>query len=1399
MFKSYSKKLGLALLLLAALALTAVGLLGFGASAAEEPAYTITVNITDTVEGGKVFLTVGSEDPREVVNGEVYTLVQGTQYALTTNVSSITGYCVEWTNAAGVPTTNLSGPIGRDLVYNVKFTPEQYTIHYVGNENYDFRDGLVSFHTYNSETQIIDPVRDGYKLTGWLCYDHEPTEGDTTGRKLAESPTLGKQDYSGDIWLEPIWEGIGYCVIRLDCVFQPGQVYNLGECLGAQILTDYRMGDKVLGSDSGPADGYRGYVYYEAYDYASAAITVTISYTVEQIAELEAKLDKVIEDPDVPGYNVVFRYYLPKEYTVTTDLNAGDDTVTFEEGKTMPQKHVFNQNTALPIPSRVGYTFEGWLLTVEGVEGEELLTPGVSIEAKKYDGNITLTARWTPKKYDVTYDWNGKDDTDNAAIALQNKTLLEKFNTYTYDNPVAFPQPIRAGYTFLGWTVLANGEELYEGALQMELPAEMFSMENPGAVTLKANWKANSYTVTLNGNGATEGVAPSTIPVVFDQALNAEGVTIPTYFGYVFLGYWSCDEDGAFVKQYINGEGASVCTAWDIPSDTTLYARWEKLPEVTSPTFKINYLKETIEVEGGIPEGHYVFRLGETVLDVTVDAEGKITVNRKIVSQIDIPDAFFGATIDVLVWGDGISTSNFEGKLSLAARPSAPVLLQEILGVRKDYTTIEIQMAEGLLYTYEFAISRDAEANIDTLVWQSAPRFENLYQGTVYYLYVRVNESEDHPYGIAAVLEGRTEHRKYLEEKIDRLQALKQEGDGEQVEAVIAEAIRQAEALGEELPATFYEDLERLYQETVLAVEFARKQDARIADLRELCATMIATELYSEANETLLQTLCENAVTAIKGTTKDYEIQSLYEEARTKMYAVKISHLTSGNMEMISHSGLDRSVRLSLLFLSDFSSLSDTVHSAIREGNLLYNGTEMTYGGLASALRTKYVVGAYTMNLYTANASGATVVFNAFEGVYEFRLLLTDELKSIEGLMVGYYNEKTGALEVLDTTRDGNCLVFRSDRVADFVILGDPVLDLTVVIAALGVILLCQLIAIILLLVRRAKASRAVKHYSFLPAFALTIRLLPANALTVVVILGALVILLQILLLYLLMRSDLIRRPKARREEPVQEPCEPEQAEDAEAASDESSAAVAYAYAENGEEPVEEPVEDAEDALSEDYYDTDPNNFEEDFSEESTEEDPFAVYAEDGDALSEEGDEQEGELPEKGGEEEPYASEFAYDEEDFIEPAANPRYSLPDEEYSAFEIDPEAAEEEAPIEEVYTEEIYTEDVPAEEVFAEISEEDISAEEGFEEISEEDVSAEEAFEEVPEEDVSAEEAFEEIPEEDISAEEGFEEISEEDVPAEEAFEEIPEEEAPWEDFPEGSAEELWNDSEEPKKE
>ena len=764
-----------------------------------------------------------------------------------------------------------------------------------------------------------------------------------------------------------------------------------------------------------------------------------------------------------------------------------------------------------------------------------------------------------------------------------------------------------------------------------------------------------------------------------------------------------------------------------------------------------------------------------------MDAEGKITVNRTVVNEVRIPDAFLGQTITVLVWGDGVSTSNYEGRITLASRTAAPTLNREILDIRPDYTTIEIVMADLLPYGYEFAISRDPNADIASLTWQSVPRFENLLQGTVYFVYVRVNEAEDHPHGLAGVWKYETYYVNYLEEKIERMQDLRLEGDGGQVDAVIKAAIQQAREM---TPSpTFYEDLEKLYQDTVNAVAFARLQDQHIADLLELCRSLIATGLYSDTNEAHLASLGENAVAAIIATDKSDEVRSIAEAAREAIYAVKISHLSSEGMEMTAESGLARSIRLSMVFLSDFSALSDSVNTSIRNGHILYSGTSVAYGDLCDALLTKYVAAAYRMGLYDGD-----VAYTAFDGLYEFRLLLNDELKDVQGLMVGYYNERTGQLEILDARREGNCLVFTSDRVTDFVILGDPVVELTAVIASLSLILLCQLVAVVLLIVRRVKTAKkgsAAKAYSsILPTVALTVRLLPENALATVVLLGALVILLQIVLICLLLSSDLVRRAKPRREE-KEEPVPTEKAEKADKAdeTDEAAAAAALAYA-----YAAEAADDAEDELSEEDYESDPNNFAEDPEAQDAASDPFAVYDDEVEEISDEelledpayGVDLEGEVfadpaylneDEEGalahpayiaeGEEQAiaegeYPAETAYvDEEtgevfaegeDFIEPAANPRYSLPDEDLSSSEL------------------------PAEEAYAEIPEEELPAEE--------------AYAEIPEEELPAEEAYAEIPEEELPVEEAYEEGADGALPAEETV--------VWEDFAEEGTEEVWND-------
>ena len=86
-------------------------------------------------------------------------------------------------------------------------------------------------------------------------------------------------------------------------------------------------------------------------------------------------------------------------------------------------------------------------------------------------------------------------------------------------------------------------------------------------------------------------------------------------------------------------------------------------------------------------------------------------------------------------------------------------------------------------------------------------------------------------------------------------------------------------------------------------------------------------------------------------------------------------------------------------------------------------------------------------------------------------------------------------------------------------------ISLTLPIILLSVTLLCQVAAIAFLIWRRKNAG-VNRHYAIapLPVLALTARFVPANGLPVAAVLAVLVIAAQVVLTYLLLTSDLIRR-----------------------------------------------------------------------------------------------------------------------------------------------------------------------------------------------------------------------------------------------------------------------------------
>ncbi len=243
--------------------------------------------------------------------------------------------------------------------------------------------------------------------------------------------------------------------------------------------------------------------------------------------------DKVSADgyfvPFTEGFSLYLTAaYTPKEYTVTFDLNYEDSTGNPSNIK-VTYDSVYGD---LPVPTRVGYTFDGWFTEQEG--GTQIMSNStVAITADQ-----TLFAHWTAIKYKIIYNpGTGTNNPENPPV-------------YTYESEFKFEAPTAPeGYEFVGWFNAANNEKI-----------SGITEGKTGDLTLIARYSPITYTVTfeVNGNGAT--VDPLKKGVTFGSVYGE--LPVPTCNGYTFDGW------------YLNDELVNADTRVTTADNHTLTAHW---------------------------------------------------------------------------------------------------------------------------------------------------------------------------------------------------------------------------------------------------------------------------------------------------------------------------------------------------------------------------------------------------------------------------------------------------------------------------------------------------------------------------------------------------------------------------------------------------------------------------------------------------------------------------------------------------------------------------------------------------------------------------------------------------------------------------------------------------------
>ena len=164
--------------------------------------------------------------------------------------------------------------------------------------------------------------------------------------------------------------------------------------------------------------------------------------------------------------------------------------------------------TELPVPTKEGYTFDGWY------DNEELT--GEKVTAIAEFRNYKLYASWTVVQYDIIYNLNGGENNESNP------------ETYTIEEAVKLANPIRLGYEFVGWS---NDGEIALGST--------------GNKEFVATWKAIEYDLTteLNGGrvkGLDYSAATSLVDftLVYYNAYDSSGTTVtPVLFNPSTSGY----------------------------------------------------------------------------------------------------------------------------------------------------------------------------------------------------------------------------------------------------------------------------------------------------------------------------------------------------------------------------------------------------------------------------------------------------------------------------------------------------------------------------------------------------------------------------------------------------------------------------------------------------------------------------------------------------------------------------------------------------------------------------------------------------------------------------------------------------------------------------------------------
>lgn len=392
------------------------------------------------------------------------------------------------------------------------------------------------YHKDGNAITLVNPEKVGHTFTGWTGTDlKEPTMEVTI-----PAGSYGNRVYKAN------WKANRYTV-TLDAA--GGEVGN------STVTVDY---DTVFTLPTPTKDSYvfegwyEGDTKYESGTWKTLSdVTLTakwalISYKIqynldggtnaaENVPSFTVESDKItLKDPTKTGYKFLGWYRDSDHKEKITEIPAGthEDVALYAKWEIATYTATFNANggtitgntkvnftindlpVKIPTATRNNYTLDGWYNGTTKYSGATWNNAG----------DVTLTAKWIPVSFKITYNLNGGSNVSGnpASYTVESGKLVLK-------------DPTKTGYKFLGW---------YKDSGYSQKVTEIAAGAS-GAVTLYAKWEIVTYTITYNTNGGTLSGSYKTSFTINDLPVS---LPTPSRANFAFLGWKNRDLNGADVK-----------------------------------------------------------------------------------------------------------------------------------------------------------------------------------------------------------------------------------------------------------------------------------------------------------------------------------------------------------------------------------------------------------------------------------------------------------------------------------------------------------------------------------------------------------------------------------------------------------------------------------------------------------------------------------------------------------------------------------------------------------------------------------------------------------------------------------------------------------------------------------